>query len=256
MTYQAPLIVSIFRAAGVREKEREESPRRRPRRVVVVVLLPFSARFDTAFTTRLIMSGNVCLISYTSCMDHVLTPMLCFQRLLYGRQHSWPAFHAVNDTVRGGASISHWSVDSSSNVATFSGHLDITKLGGAGFASQATSYDQGRPQDWSSYDGLRLTVSLPRSYADKQPSVFTISLKDTPSSDRGDGRNASRPTFEWQFDGRNYTSAGQSNTEQHEEKVDAQYRQIELAANWNEFKRTYRGREQDGPGLDTSKVNE
>lgn len=43
-------------------------------------------------------------------------------RTLFGGSHAWPEFKRVDDTVRGGASKSSWSV-AEGNVASFSGHL-------------------------------------------------------------------------------------------------------------------------------------
>jgi len=42
---------------------------------------------------------------------------------LFGPSAGWPAFHAVNDTVRGGASTSQLVIAEDSTNAVFSGNL-------------------------------------------------------------------------------------------------------------------------------------
>lgn len=59
-------------------------------------------------------------------------------QLLFGRRdsthsdsHPWPEFEAVNDTVRGGASTSRWTVvdgQRQGNVGSFSGVLGAFRL--------------------------------------------------------------------------------------------------------------------------------
>lgn len=54
---------------------------------------------------------------------HLVVNSLAMSRqILFGGEHSWPTFTPVNDTVRGGASTSHWRV-LDGNLARFSGHL-------------------------------------------------------------------------------------------------------------------------------------
>lgn len=80
---------------------------------------------------------------------------------------------------------------SSSSQAEFSGHLDITALGGAGFASQRTA--DGVPGwDVSGYDALVLDVAR----ADNRK--YTLTLKDEVLPRRPDGRDQS--TVSWEYD--------------------------------------------------------
>lgn len=79
----------------------------------------------------------------------------------------------------------------SSSRAEFSGHLDITALGGAGFASQRTA--DGVPGwDVSAYDALVLDVAR----ADGRK--YTLTLKDEVLPRRPDGRDQS--TVSWEYD--------------------------------------------------------
>lgn len=80
---------------------------------------------------------------------------------------------------------------SSSSQAEFSGHLDITALGGAGFASQRTA--DGVPGwDVSGYAALVLDVAR----ADDRK--YTLTLKDEVLPRRPDGRDQS--TVSWEYD--------------------------------------------------------
>jgi len=73
--------------------------------------------------------------------------------------------------VRGGSSYSILSCSSTCTVARFHGNLDIKTLGGAGFASQRTTREDGS-WDLSSYDGLELDIE---KSDEKQ---YTFILKD------------------------------------------------------------------------------
>lgn len=75
--------------------------------------------------------------------------------------------------------------------AEFSGHLDITALGGAGFASQRTA-DGVAGWDVSAYDALVLDVAR----ADSRR--YTLTLKDEVLPRRPDGRDQS--TISWEYD--------------------------------------------------------
>lgn len=79
----------------------------------------------------------------------------------------------------------------SASQAEFSGHLDITALGGAGFASQRTA-DDVPGWDVSGYDVLVLDVA--RADARK----YTLTLKDEVLPRRPDGRDQS--TVSWEYD--------------------------------------------------------
>ncbi|KAK6836553.1 complex I intermediate-associated protein 30 [Apiospora arundinis] len=98
---------------------------------------------------------------------------------LLGGTLPWSAslWTAVDDSVRGGNSSSHLDIDTTKNEATFAGYLDITTLGGAGFASQQTVGSL----DWNltACEGLLVSVTV----ADGK--VYTLNLKDVmPAGDR------------------------------------------------------------------------
>lgn len=81
--------------------------------------------------------------------------------------------------------------EASASQAEFSGHLDITALGGAGFASQRTA-DDVPGWDVSGYDVLVLDVAR----ADTRK--YTLTLKDEVLPRRPDGRDQS--TVSWEYD--------------------------------------------------------
>lgn len=49
-------------------------------------------------------------------------------RFIIGGPAPWPAFTAVNDSIRGGSSTSSFAVNHETNVATFAGHLGALLL--------------------------------------------------------------------------------------------------------------------------------
>ncbi|GAA5905669.1 uncharacterized protein JCM6883_005405 [Sporobolomyces salmoneus] len=182
--------------------------------------------------------------------------------LLYGSSKPWPRFHPVNDTIRGGKSESSFNVSSSRNVATFSGLLDITALGGAGFASQSTTYSPRLSLPPSTYSGLSLSLSLPTSsHSPKdeeekfekpsKPTKFVLILKNTKPPTRPDGRRESVTSYEFEFDVEELGRSGSYEDEKDGRVV------VQVEAEWNEFKATYRGRPQpDAPDLDPSDIYE
>ncbi|KAI0168977.1 NADH:ubiquinone oxidoreductase complex I intermediate-associated protein 30 [Hypoxylon sp. FL1284] len=104
-------------------------------------------------------------------------------------EHAWVA---SDDRVRGGKSQSFLVHSADSSVASFRGDLDITALGGAGFASQRTV----DPQSWDLYDYHGLLLDL----AGSDGKTYTLVLKDEipPKRAEGDGREAS--TVSWEYD--------------------------------------------------------
>jgi hypothetical protein len=133
-----------------------------------------------------------------------------------------------DDRVRGGSSKSKLSCDPNSPTATFHGHLDITTLGGAGFASQRTTGDD-RNWDLFAYDGLLLDV---KKSDGKQ---YTLTLKDELLPKRPDGREQSTVSWEYDF------------------KVGSEGARVPV--HWVDFKATYRGREKkDAKPLDLRSV--
>ncbi|GAA5947821.1 hypothetical protein JCM3765_001099 [Sporobolomyces pararoseus] len=188
--------------------------------------------------------------------------------LLYGAQKPWPDFHAVNDTIRGGKSSSSFTVSSDSNFATFSGLLDITALGGAGFASQATTFETTRLSlPPATFSGLSLSLSLPTHSFDNSrldeeekvesskpsnPTRFVLILKNTKPPTRPDGRRESVVSYEFEFDVEELAKKTVEGYSDEEKRT-----VVEVEAEWKDFKATYRGRpKQDAPELDPSDIYE
>jgi hypothetical protein len=110
--------------------------------------------------------------------------------------------------------------------AEFYGDLDITALGGAGFASQRSVGTLHL--DLSGYEGI--VVSVAKSDGKK----YTLILKDEILPKRSDGREQS--TVSWEF---NFVCASTG----------------EVYARWDDFMPTYRGKEKpDARPLDLSGV--
>ncbi|KAL1852076.1 hypothetical protein Daus18300_012288 [Diaporthe australafricana] len=160
---------------------------------------------------------------------------------LFGGNRPWDAsqFTASDDRVRGGKSQSYLTVlpSPSSSQAEFSGTLDITALGGAGFASQRTA--DGEPGwDLSGYDALVLDVA--RADARK----YTLTLKDEVLPRRPDGRDQS--TVSWEYDfvveaGKGAAGSGSGSTR--------------VVIPFGEFQPTYRGKPRpDAEPLDLKNV--
>ncbi|GAA5837218.1 hypothetical protein JCM3766R1_002164 [Sporobolomyces carnicolor] len=175
--------------------------------------------------------------------------------LLYGLGHAWPKFNPVNDTIRGGRSESHFAT-SNPSFATFSGVLDITALGGAGFASQSTTFAPDRLSlPAGAYSGLSLSLSLPSTrYDDEEkpdstPTNYVLVLKNTKPETRPDGRRESVTSYEFAFDTKDVLT---------QEKSATGHRVVvRVDAEWNAFEATYRGRPQkDAPPLDPSCIYE
>lgn len=112
-------------------------------------------------------------------------------------------------------------------TARFHGNLDITTLGGAGFASQRTR-GEGRTWDLSRHDGLEIVVDR----ADGK--VYTLTLKDEILPKRPDGREQS--TVSWEFDFR-------------------AERRTTIFVKWEDFRPTYRGKDKkDTEPLDLKNI--
>ncbi|KAI1846071.1 hypothetical protein JX265_000994 [Neoarthrinium moseri] len=145
---------------------------------------------------------------------------------LFGGDAPWSsdAWTASDDRVRGGKSRSYLDCPSTSK-AVFHGDLDITALGGAGFASQRTV--NGTPWDLDAYDGLLLKTGK------GDGKKYTLTLKDETLPKRPDGREQS--TVSWEFD---FATHGE-----------------ERFIPWDEFKPTYRGKPKpDARPLDLKNV--
>ncbi|KAJ5233961.1 uncharacterized protein N7469_005727 [Penicillium citrinum] len=148
---------------------------------------------------------------------------------LFGGVRAWNQddWTSSDDRVRGGSSHSTLSCSPSSLTARFHGNLDITTLGGAGFASQRTR-GEGRTWDLSRHDGLEIVVDR----ADGK--VYTLTLKDEILPKRPDGREQS--TVSWEFDFR-------------------AERRTTIFVKWEDFRPTYRGKDKkDTEPLDLKNI--
>ncbi|KAF7530438.1 hypothetical protein G7054_g9614 [Neopestalotiopsis clavispora] len=152
---------------------------------------------------------------------------------LFGGAAGWNArcWTSSDDRVRGGKSQSYLDCKPGQHAAVFRGTLDIKTLGGAGFASQRTTDDQG-PWDLSQGDGILLKV---RGGDSKK---YTLTLKDGEElPKRPDGREQS--TVSWEYD---FAAGGKD----HNNK---------LFVPWSDFKPTYRGKPRpDAKPLDLKAV--
>ncbi|KAJ3014916.1 hypothetical protein HKX48_004891 [Thoreauomyces humboldtii] len=128
-------------------------------------------------------------------------------------------------SVRGGQSVSRLHVTTTGNVV-FSGHLDITSLGGAGFASQRTLESHW---DLRGFDGLKIQT-VPSS----GPEMWYSLNIYTSARDNSEPGASSRVNWKFSF------SAG-------EELV---------SPRWAEFKPNYRGKEVvvNPPSLDVVRI--
>lgn len=146
---------------------------------------------------------------------------------LFGGESPWDlkAWTDSDDRVRGGKSQSY--LTASPEGARFHGNLDITALGGAGFASQRTVGILNL--NVSEYDGLVLAVA--EADADKR---FTLTLKDEVLPKRDDGRDQSSISWEYDFT----ATPGR-----------------DVVIRWSDLKPTYRGRPKpDAKPLDTAGI--
>ncbi|KAI1487605.1 NADH:ubiquinone oxidoreductase intermediate-associated protein 30 [Biscogniauxia mediterranea] len=146
---------------------------------------------------------------------------------LFGGDKPWleDTWVASDDRVRDGKSQSYLEASVNPGAARFHGRLDITALGGAGFASQRSP--DRKPWDLSGYQGLHLKVN--RGDGKK----YTLLLKDEILPRRPDGREQS--TVSWEYD---FTCQGG-----------------ELEIPFKDFKPTYRGRAKpDAEPLDLTSV--
>jgi len=134
---------------------------------------------------------------------------------------------ASDDRVRGGSSQSYFDCSPFQTTAVFRGNLDISTLGGAGFASQRTTGEH-RVWDLSDYDGLLLDIEK------TDGKRYTITIKDELLEKSPNGREQS--TISWEFD---FKGEGKQ----------------ELFIPWGKLKATYRGREdKDAKNLDLKSV--
>ncbi|GAA5889825.1 hypothetical protein JCM6882_004336 [Rhodosporidiobolus microsporus] len=193
-------------------------------------------------------------------------------KVLFGRSEPWPAPSAVDDRIRGGKSVSHFKVWASNNVARFYGNLDITALGGAGFASQSFTFTPRLNLDPSRSSGLLLTFIpptlppiTPRNTLSvlppHEPHKFVVLLKNEEPARRPDGRRESVVVYEWVLDVRDYEAGFEGGEEAgekaEEEKRGREREEVTVLARWSEFKAHYRGKEkEDAKPLDPSSIYE
>ncbi|CAN9088583.1 unnamed protein product [Alternaria alternata] len=147
--------------------------------------------------------------------------------VLFGGDKGWKAsdWTDSDDRVRGGASQSYLTITGSS--ARFHGNLDITALGGAGFASQRTT-GEDRTWDLSAYDGVYLNIGK------HDGKKYTLTLKDEILPLMPDGREQSTISYEYDFESQS---------------------KLGLFVPWHAMKPTYRGKEKDdAKPLDTKNV--
>ena len=151
-----------------------------------------------------------------------------------------PSWTTTDDRVRGGSSTSHLTA-LPHNSALFSGHLDTSTLGGAGFASQFSPIDaansdsqtQEKNESWdlSAYSGIELEIGK----VDEK--MYTFILKDEEQAEkREDGREKSGVSWEVEF------RAGDSAKEAGNEET------TKIWIPWSDFKATYRGKEKKDAG--------
>ncbi|KAF5502118.1 Uncharacterized protein CGCA056_v014476 [Colletotrichum aenigma] len=145
---------------------------------------------------------------------------------LYGGDSPWDSslWTDSDDRVRGGKSQSHMHCESPEK-ARFFGHLDITTLGAAGFASQRTLGTLHL--DLRQYDGF--VIRILQSDSKK----YTLTVKDEILPPRDDGRDQS--TISWEYDFVCDTG--------------------DVKILWSDFKPTYRGKPKlDAKPLDLSSI--
>ncbi|KAI1434788.1 NADH:ubiquinone oxidoreductase intermediate-associated protein 30 [Xylaria sp. CBS 124048] len=149
---------------------------------------------------------------------------------LFGGDKPWRAegWIASDDVVRGGKSRGYLDSVAEGDSVRFHGELDISALGGAGFASRRTpDADQW---DLSAFGGLRLSV------AEGDGKKYTLILKDEILPRRADGREQSSVSWEYDFVGGCREAS-------------------EVDVRWEEFVPTYRGlRKPDAKPLDVASI--
>ncbi|PWN42517.1 CIA30-domain-containing protein [Ceraceosorus guamensis] len=195
-------------------------------------------------------------------------------------EHAWRSkdFTPVNDSIRGGISNSDLEVvgeqvkgawshrdagASSSDLgeAIFSGFLDTTKLGGAGFASQSFTRPLPQKLDAHHFSGLRLVIRHPHDSAASQPASepgggeapvysYVLNLRTADPVKRPDGRNESAIIYEWDFDASK--AQGFDGSSYCPSKAGSP---AYVEAQWKDFAATYRGRPaKDAEKLDPAKI--
>ncbi|KAK3945529.1 complex I intermediate-associated protein 30-domain-containing protein [Diplogelasinospora grovesii] len=173
-----------------------------------------------------------------------------------GEAYWWPPWNekewtSSDDTIRGGGShstleIEHHFINPNPNptvhrphktprVGIFSGVLDHTTLGGAGFASQRT-VDEHPGFNLDGYDAIM--VDVPASDGKR----YTLVLKDDTVLDDDDGPEQSKSTISWEHDFQASQSESKSGSGRFLLRLD-------------EFRPFYRGKPRpDAPPLDKKNI--
>ncbi|KAJ9125082.1 hypothetical protein QFC22_000035 [Naganishia vaughanmartiniae] len=163
-------------------------------------------------------------------------------RTLFPPFHPHTQWRAVDDRIRGGSSISH--LDTTSNhAARFWGTLDITTLGGAGFASQCHTFEpRALRLCKDEYEGLAITFDVTArsekvrgEEGKEKPKHFTLVLKGSVPPLRPDGRRESTLSYE-------YTFVNAASTSSSPESATMTTKQRTITIPWTDFSATYRGR--------------
>lgn len=170
------------------------------------------------------------------------------------------AFVAVDDRVRGGTSHSHTAIvqypPNSRGEIIFSGFLDTITLGGAGFASQASSLAFPVQLSKDKFAGLRLVVRKEANWQEPTPpsdgtnpgggkapvTSFVFEIKTQEPKRRPDGRRESVIVWEWSF------SIPQSDEQAKDPRLNRALTNDDFwvfDSTWDDFKPVYRGRPVD-----------
>uniref|UniRef100_A0A093V763 Uncharacterized protein C9E9.15 n=1 Tax=Talaromyces marneffei PM1 TaxID=1077442 RepID=A0A093V763_TALMA len=162
------------------------------------------------------------------------------RKCLFGGEAPWSKqdWTSCDDRIRGGSSTSQISIKPStvhhpstpaySSSAFFHGHLDITTLGGAGFASQRNTTNT---LGWhlEKFDGLELIIGK------SDGKRYSFILKDEMLPKRPDGREQSSLNWEFEFV---VPSPKEGEEGMREGTV--------LRVKWCDFVPTYRGKPKEG----------
>ncbi|KAI0184836.1 complex I intermediate-associated protein 30-domain-containing protein [Xylaria flabelliformis] len=229
-------IWAVYKDTAPRQFEAVNAAVSRPRSGTVVARDPHST---TSVPYIIVTDGflTFCLRPFHALVTsigkrHLYHGVLRFQDMtlskpdtyLFGGDKPWLAedWVASDDRVRGGKSQSYLDYTSESKEAVrFHGELDITALGGAGFASERSP----DPQHWdlSSFQGLHLAIGK------GDGKKYTLIVKDEILPKRPDGREQS--TVSWEYD---FLGTG-----------------TELDIPWQDLTPTYRGK----PKLDAKPLD-
>lgn len=169
-------------------------------------------------------------------------------------------FFAVDDRVRGGSSHSHMGIvqypPNSRGEIIFSGFLDTTTLGGAGFASQSSLKSFAVTLTKQDYQGLRIVARKEPSWSEPTPpsdgghpgggkgpvTSFVFLIKTEKPATRPDGRRESVIVWEWRLD---IPQPGDqvTNTSLNMALTNDEFWVFD--ASWQDFKPFYRGKPVD-----------